>query len=218
VDFLDSEDLLACFPASELPPLLVTSFSFGEALSGRLILVSPSLRAGGKEGLRFLQSLVKQISPVVQNIYVLRDMRMQMEDQVRAQLARELHDGTLQSLLSAEMQIEVLKRPDLTLPSELHLRLETVQALIRQEALNLRDLIENTKPLSFEPQQLPDFLAEIVARFRRETGISVRLETGEENFAFAQTTCHEIVRIVQEGLSNVRKHSGLKETKDSRSC
>jgi signal transduction histidine kinase len=207
VDFLDSKDWHSFLPANEVHSLMVSSFSFEETLEGRLILVGPSLRSGRKEALRFLHSLAKQIGPVIQNIYLLRDIRTQLEDQVRAGLARELHDGILQSLLSAEMQIEVLRRPPANPSRELEPRLAALQELIHQEALNLRDLIEKTKPLNFRPKELPDFLAELVARFRLETGISARLETGENNITLPPSVCHEIVRIVQEGLSNVRKHS-----------
>jgi len=206
---LPSEDLHSCFPASEFPSLMVTSFSFSEALNGRLILVGPS-HAGSKEALRFLQRIAEQIGPLVENIYLAKDIRKQVEDQVRARLTRELHDGTIQSLLSADMQIEVLRRQSLGSPGELEKRLAALQSLIHQQALNLRDLIEETKPLNFSPRELPDFLAELVARFRRETGISVRLETEQDCIALAPSVCHEIVRIVQEGLSNVRKHSGAR--------
>ena len=210
VGFLDSNDWHSGRPADELPSLMVSCFSFEQALEGRLILVDPSLGSESKEALRFLHTLVKRIGPVVQNIYLMRDTRTQLEDQVRAGLTRELHDGILQSLLAAEMQIEVLRRPCANASGESERRLEALQALIHQEALNLRDLIEKTKPLNFSPKELPDFLAELVAKFRLETGISVRLETEEQNIALAPSVCHEIVRIVQEGLSNVRKHSGAR--------
>jgi len=207
---LSSEDLRSCFPASEFPSLMVSSFSFSEALKGRLILVGPSLHEGSKKALRFLQRVVEQIGPIVQNAYLSRDIRKQVEDQVRARLTRELHDGTIQSLLSADMQIEVLRRQGLSSPGELEKRLAALQSLIHQQALNLRDLIEETKPLNFSPKEMPDFLAELVERFRRETGISVRLETEQGSTKLPPGVCHEIVRIVQEGLSNVRKHSGAR--------
>jgi signal transduction histidine kinase len=125
---------------------MVSSFSFSEALKGRLILVGLSLHEGSKEALRFLQRVVKQIGPVVQNVYLSRDIRTQVEDQVRARLTRELHDGTIQSLLSADMQIEVLRRQGLCSPDELEKRLAALQSLIHQQALNLRDLIEEQSP------------------------------------------------------------------------
>jgi len=57
---------------------------------------------------------------------------------------------------------------------------------------------------------LPNYLTDLVMKFRRETGISVRLELAEEHIDLPPGICHEIVRIVQEGLSNARKHSGAR--------
>jgi len=207
---LHSDGLYSCLSATEIPSLMVSSFSFGAAWHGRLILVGAPFRTDSREALRFMQSLMKHVGPVLQNAYLLRDIHAQVEDQVRARLTRELHDGILQSLLSAEMQVEVLRRQRPNPSGELERRLAALQSLIHQEALNLRDLIEKTKPLNFSPKELPDFLAEVVAKFRIETGISARLETGEENITLSPSVCQEIVRIVQEGLSNVRKHSGAR--------
>jgi signal transduction histidine kinase len=207
---LSSGELLSCLPANEVPSLMVSSFSFGEDRSGRLILVGPSVRGNSTAALHFLQRLMRKIGPAVPNICFLRDIRKQTEDQVRARLVRELHDGTIQSLLSAEMQIEVLRRQNRNPLNEADLRLTSVQNLIHQEAVNLRDLIEGTKPLDFAPHELPNYLTDLVMKFRRETGISVRLELAEEHIDLPPGICHEIVRIVQEGLSNARKHSGAR--------
>jgi signal transduction histidine kinase len=206
VDF-DSKRWDSSLPSNEVASLTVSTFSFGDGLQGRLVLLDSALRSGRKEALRFLQTLLKQIGPPIQSIYLLRDSRRKVEDQVRARLSRELHDGILQSLLSTEMQLEVLRKQRSTPGGELERKLAALQVLIHREALNLRDVIEKTKPLDFSPEELPDLLAELVAKFRLETGISARLETAEENRPLPSNISHEIVRIVQEGLSNIRKHS-----------
>ena len=207
---LHSDDLQTCLPASKVSSLMVSSFDFGEGWNGRLILYGPSVQRDSKRALRFLQRVVKQIGPAVTNICFLRDIRNQIENRVRARLTRELHDGTIQSLLGAEMQIDVLRRQNPGPSGETEQRLAVVQSLLHREVANLRELIEDTKPLNFSPNELPDFLAELVGKFRRETDISVRLECGEENINLPPAVCHEIVRIVQEGLSNARKHSGAR--------
>jgi signal transduction histidine kinase len=204
---LDSADWKAYLPALKVPSIMVSSFSFDDALDGRLILIGPQIHQDSKEALRFLQTLVNSVGPFIRDIYVLRDVRVQAEDHVRSRLTRELHDGTLQFLLGTEMQIEVLRRQRPNLSAELEGRLNTLQNLMHQEVVSLRGLIENTKPLNFSPKELPDYLADLVARFRRDTAIAVRLETGEGQITLTPGVCHEIVRIVQEGLSNIRKHS-----------
>jgi signal transduction histidine kinase len=204
---LDSPDWKAYLPTLRVPSIMVSSFSFDDDLEGRLILIGPRIHQDNKEALRFLQNLLNRVSPLIRDIYVLRDVRVQAGDQVRFRLTRELHDGTLQFLLGLEMQIEVLRRQRTNLAAELERRLANLQNLVHQEVVNLRGLIENTKPLNFSPKELPDYLAELVARFRRDTAIAVRLETGEGQITLTPGVCHEIVRIVQEGLSNIRKHS-----------
>ena len=204
---LDSADWKAYLPTLKVPSIMVSSFSFDDALDGRLILIGPHIRQDNKEALRFLQNLVNRVSPFIRDIYNLRDVRVQAGNQVRFRLTRELHDGTLQFLLGLEMQIEVLRRQRTNLAAELERRLVNLQNLVHQEVINLRGLIENAKPLNFSPKELPDYLAELVARFRRDTAIAVRLETGEGQITLTPGVCHEIVRIVQEGLSNIRKHS-----------
>jgi signal transduction histidine kinase len=207
---LSARDLLSCLSENEVSSLMVSSFAFGEDRSGRLVLVNPSVQGNRILALHFLRRLMNQIGPAVPNISFVRDIRREAEDQVRARLVRELHDGTIQSLLSAEMQIEVLRRQNRTPMNETDLRLTSVQNLLHQEAVNLRDLIEGTKPLNFAPHELPNYLTDLIIKFRRETGISVRLDLGEENISLPSGVCHEIVRIVQEGLSNARKHSGAR--------
>jgi two-component system sensor histidine kinase DegS len=207
VGSLDVGDLNAYFPALNVPSLMVSAFSFGDAWSGRVILIGPQIYSDSHEALRFLYRFVNHVGTFLRDVDLLRDIRRQAEDRVRSRFTRELHDGTLQSLLSMEMQIEVLNRQCSNLSADVERRLTALQTLVRQEALNLRDLIENTKPLNFSSKELPDFLAEVVARFRRDTNISVRLEIVGGDITLTPGICHEIVRIVQEGLSNVRKHS-----------
>jgi signal transduction histidine kinase len=206
----DRRELNAYLPAIQVPSLMVSSFALGTGCTGRVILIGPLVNADSRAALRFLQGVTRRIGPLLEEMNLLRDIRMHASDEVRARLTRELHDGTLQSLLSTEMQIEVLRRQRTGLSAELDRRLLALQTQVHQEALGLRDLIENTKPLNFGSKELPDFLAELVARFRRDTGISVRLETEEEEIHLPPGVCHEIVRIVQEGLSNIRKHSRAK--------
>jgi len=50
-------------------------------------------------------------------------------------------------------------------------------------------------------------IVDTVERFQRETGITARFVTDIERPEMPGKVCRELVRIVQEGLVNVRKHS-----------
>ena len=124
----------------------------------------------------------------------------------RALVARELHDGAIQSLIGLEVQVDVLRRQASEAP--LADELGRIQRMLRQEVLNLRELMRQMKPLDLDPRQLPDFLAESVDKFRRETGIAASFVSDLRDISLSPRICTELARIAQEALVNVRKHSG----------
>lgn len=126
----------------------------------------------------------------------------------RALVARELHDGAIQSLIGLEVQVDVLRREAGTEAPDMAGELGRIQQMLRQEVLNLRELMRQMKPLDLDPRQLLDFLAESVDKFRRETGISASFVSDLREISLSPGICTELARIAQEALVNVRKHSG----------
>jgi len=183
------------------------SLSSAQEWSGRLLLFEPAPL--GQEGLRFLQELTRQASPAVSNVYLLRRLRQRAGAMERARVARELHDGAIQSLIAVEMQVEVLRRQNEpgTQPGRLQEELARIQKLLREEVLKLRDLMQRTKPLAVDGGNLVPFVQDAVRKFERETGISARFVADVQQVALPPMVCRELARIAQEALVNVRKHS-----------
>jgi len=70
--------------------------------------------------------------------------------------------------------------------------------------------MQQMKAIDVDAQRLISVLRDTVERFQRETGINARFVTDLEQLDMPQRVCREILRIVQEGLVNVRKHSGAR--------
>jgi len=70
--------------------------------------------------------------------------------------------------------------------------------------------MQQMKAIDVDSQRLLGVLKDTVERFQRETGISARFVTDIDELDMPQRVCREILRIVQESLVNVRKHSGAK--------
>jgi signal transduction histidine kinase len=191
----------------EFRGIVTVSFVFGQEWSGRIFLLDPFLTGDIEEELRFLQELVRQVGPAVYNVYLLRRLRKRAGALERARFARELHDGAVQSLISVEMQVDVLRRQTVLDPSRTPEELGRIQGLLREEVLNLRELMQQMKSLEVDSKRLLGLLADTVERFQRETGISSRFLSDLEDLDMPQHVCRELARIVQEGLVNVRKHS-----------
>jgi signal transduction histidine kinase len=141
------------------------------------------------------------------NVYLLGRLRARAGAIERARVARELHDGVIQSLIGVEMQLEVLRGNEAVKTGPVAADLRRVQELVRTEVLNLRDLMQQMRPLEFDPDELLDHLADLVQRFGRDTGITARFTTPLKEVRMPPNVCFEVVRIVQEGLVNIRKHS-----------
>ena len=189
--------------------MITASFVFGGEWKGRIFLFDPLSQGEKLEDLRFLLDVIRQVGPAVYNVYLLHRLRRRAGATERARFARELHDGAVQSLIGVEMQVDVLKRQaaaDGVIGSEL----ERIQGMLREEVLKLRELMQQMKSIDVDAQRLLPVLYDTVERFQRETGISARFVTDLEGPDMPQKVCRELVRIVQEGLVNVRKHSGAR--------
>ena len=187
--------------------LAVVSFLFGQEWWGRIFLLDPQFGGEREEELRFLQELVRQVGPAVYNVYLLRRLRQRAGAVERARVARELHDGAVQSLIAMEMQVDVLRRQGAAQSSPLTSELGRIQGLLREEVLKLRELMQQMKSLDVDSSTFLRFLEDTVERFQRETGITARLVSDVQRVEMPQRVCRELARIVQEALVNVRKHS-----------
>lgn len=186
------------------------SFLFGQEWWGRIFLLDPVLGGDLEEELRFLQELVRQVGPAVYNVYLLRRLRQRAGAVERARVARELHDGAVQSLIAVEMQVDVLRRQSSAHSSPLTSELGRIQGLLREEVLKLRELMQQMKSLDVDSSTFLRFLEDTVERFQRETGISAHFVSELGELKMPQRVCRELARIVQEGLVNVRKHSAAR--------
>src|SRR4030095_4549975 len=156
-------------PSSHLPPdfleehafasLLVLSFVSGREWTGRIFIVSPKGGPCGETHLRFLQSLARRTGPAIENVYLLTRLRTRAGALERARVARELHDGVIQSLIGLEMQVDVLRRQAIEKGSHTAGGLNHVQALLRYEIISLRELMEQMRPLDVGPAELLEHLA-----------------------------------------------------------
>jgi signal transduction histidine kinase len=183
------------------------SFVFGGEWRGRVFVFEPTWKGDRQEELRFMLDLLRQVGPAVYNVYLLHRLRRRAGAAERARFARELHDGAVQSLIAVEMQVDVLKRQAETTPAVVTGELGRIQGLLREEVLKLRELMQQMKSIDVDSRKFLSVVTDSVERFERETGISARFVTDIEKLDMPDKVCRELLRIVQEGLVNMRKHS-----------
>ena len=202
-------DLLPEFLAAHpFQTVMAVNMGLENEWQARAYLFDVHVRGGLERRLHFLEELADHVTPALTNVFLLRRLRARAGAAERARVARELHDGAIQALYGIEMKIEAIRREAHRAPTAADEELVEIQALIRCEVLALRELMQALKPSEVDSsEQLPDVLASLVERFRRDTGISARFITAGGRIPLPPARALEIVRIVQEALANVRRHS-----------
>lgn len=181
----------------------------GEGWTGRVFLFMPFAPPVPREQLRYLQVVVSQVGPALFNRYLRRRLQSRAGVVERARISRELHDGLIQTLIGIEMQIEVMRRESAgKMPESTTTQLLNIQRILGQEILNVRDLMQLLRPVEVDAKRLVEHLATTLERFRHRTGIQARLACDVDEIDLTPRVCRELAGMVQEALTNVRKHSG----------
>ena len=173
---------------------------------GELVLVDP--RQASARALRLVARVAAEVGPALYSIYLVRRLRSRATAAERARVARELHDGLIQSLLGVEMEVSVLAAQAEARGSTLAANLARIRGILHDQALTTRDLMHQLRPIDLSKRRVTEYLSEVVERFHRETGINAKFLSESDEASVPEQIGREIVRIVQEALVNVRKHSG----------
>lgn len=184
--------------------VLVTETGAPGDWRGRLVLVDPTRAA--EDQLVFARTLATHVAPALHNRYLVRRLRSRVGAMERARLARDLHDGLVQSLIGVEMDVEALRqgRPD---AGGADTRLGAIRDQLRQCVGEVRDLLWQLRREPATADEVVRHVSELAHRLRREHGLDVRL-SGGDHAEWTPRTCAHVARIVQEALTNVRRHSG----------
>jgi len=181
--------------------------------SGRLMLLNPQVGLDREEAVLFVQRLVRDVGPAVRQTSVIHRLRRRAERIERLRLARELHDGPIQTVSAAVMQIELMRRRP-SVDGPLAEDLEAVESLLRDEIANLRDMTQDMRlgVLETDSTHLVRELAQMVERFARQHNITAHFVSDEDFIHVSTLARRELLRVLHEALVNVRKHSGATET------
>ena len=161
--------------------------------------------------LNLLQTTSAQIALVIQGTYFQAEVEFKAMMAERTRLAREIHDGLAQTLGFLKLQIvqmqNYLSQGDyVRLGSSLNTSLNVLTD-VYQEA---RQAIDGLR-ISPSEVGLSSWLEQIVNEFQENSGLQVELVDLQSTIDLAPEIQAQLIRIVQEALSNVRKHANAKQ-------
>jgi len=159
-----------------------------------------------------MESRVRQRTEELEkNVDALRQLSarlLRVQDEERRRMARELHDDTSQNLTAIYLTLSKLNDPAGVLtPAQQGLVAECLR-YTRECSQSIRTLSYLLHPPLLEELGLLPALRAFVGGYGERTGIRVEIEAPEEFARLPQEVELTLFRIVQEGLSNVQRHSG----------
>jgi signal transduction histidine kinase len=184
----------------------------GETI-GLLMVGSRSERSFEIDEVETLSSLANQAAIAIENARLQARLRELAVDAERERIAREMHDGLAQVLgyVNTKSQaIEELLAAGRT--SEARGLLSELAAAARSIYVDVREAILGLRSPVVPGVGLVAAVEEYAARFTEASKVAVRVEASPaaRGLDLAPDVEAQVFRIVQEALTNVRKHSGAK--------
>jgi PAS domain S-box-containing protein len=140
---------------------------------------------------------------------------LKVQDEERRRISRDLHDSTAQNLLGAILGIRRALRLDRDMPDEAKTVLEESHDLIRQAEREVRTTCYLLHPPMLDEAGLPAAVRWYVEGFAKRSRIKVDIDIAAElsERRLPQDVEIALFRVVQEALTNVRRHSGSKKAR-----
>jgi signal transduction histidine kinase len=169
------------------------------------------------DDVNFLQAVANVLAATIERRWVEKALR-EIRDAERRRIARDLHDGVLQDLsyTAAAMGLIMLKAEGTGLEGDLQKAIDAV----RRAAQGLRGAVNDLRLEEERNRPFSTLVESLVERSRRmDPARDIRLEVQEE---FPTTLTARVgdvdtgmLRVIQEALTNARRHSGARNVRVS---
>ncbi len=147
--------------------------------------------------------------PYIANLNLSATIKERTIIEERSRLSRELHDGLAQRLSSLILKIDVLRS---VVGSENTMdtltQIGELKRDIQNAHLEVREIINQLRVKIPEAPHLFPTLAQYTQEFAHESGINCQLYMSDGFSDLKPLATVELLRVVQEALNNVKKHSG----------
>src|ERR1700674_3407644 len=173
---------------------------------GRLMLGNAHRRFLPQD-LQWLERIVRHLGQPLQNLFLLRHIRAHAIEGERSRISREIHDGILQTLLSVDIQLDVLRRKVPVDPDQAVGELSSLQQTARNETDELRRMVTDMRPLRVQSAGLVDLMRGFAERFRNESALALDLLIDAAELQIPDRICRDLFQIYRESLHNGKKHA-----------
>ncbi|WP_322801618.1 GAF domain-containing sensor histidine kinase [Thermoflexus sp.] len=193
---------------------LLLPLGIGPERYGVLVIGSLDPQAFTGERRDLLRLIAIQASIALQNALLYHTLQREkerlvdVEEEARRRLARELHDGPTQSVAALAMRLNFLQKLFQHDPAQLPSELEKAERMARQAVQELRQFLFRLRPLILESQGLVAALTHLAERFQETEPFAIHVEADPRVDQVLDPNAKGLVfSIIEEALNNARKHA-----------
>jgi signal transduction histidine kinase len=190
-------------------PLRAGFESYGVAVFG-----SPEPNVFSPEHLELLTAISSQAIIALQNAQLYQRLQeeknriVEIEEDARKKLARDLHDGPTQSVAAIAMRLNFTRTLLKRNPTRVEEEIEKIEELARKTTKEIRHMLFTLRPLVLETQGLAPALEQYVQKLREsDESINVILEIDKISDRINKDVQGTIFYIIEEAVGNARKHA-----------
>lgn len=153
-------------------------------------------------------TIALQNAVLYENLLQERDKIVEVEEEARKKLARDLHDGPTQSVAAIAMRMGIIARLLEKAPADVPSELKKVEDLARKTTKEIRHMLFTMRPLVLENQGLAAALQQLGDKTfeTHEQKVTVRVARDVERL-LDQHQQGVIFYIIEEAVGNARKHA-----------
>ena len=182
-----------------------------QRLIGEVDLFFRSTMSLRPEEVELLDALASHFASAIEGLRAAALEREAAVGEERALLARELHDSIAQSLAFLKIQVQLMR-------SATHKgQVDQVATALNELDEGLKESINDVRELlvHFRTRTNTDdieaALQETLQKFRHQTGLPAHLQTEGTGLPLPSDVQVQVLHVVQEALSNVRKHANASQ-------
>ena len=187
-----------------LAPLVADNSSFGV-----LALSNPKSKTPfSAEDLATVRVFAAQAAVALEHSRLRLELQRLAVLEDRERIARELHDGAIQSLFAVGMSLQGLVAR--TAAGEPQARIESAVTQIDRVIRDLRNYIFGLRPGILQDVQLHQALTRVAQDFQKRTSVSTVIDIDPHVAAHLSSHAGDLIQLTTEALSNVARHAAAR--------